>query len=155
MIGVSTTPMELLGKIAGTTELKGGRDNPVIVAMSHIAGASWVDEDSVPWCSAAVAWAAILLDLPCPTSKILRARSWLTVGRPVEVGEGALGFEVVVLKRGGGNQPGPEVLDAPGHVGFLWGCSDKNVMLLGGNQNDSVCLKTYPRSLVLGSRSLV
>jgi hypothetical protein len=80
-----------------------------------------------------VAW---LLRLP--RSKGLRARSWLAVGEPIALEEAESGYDVVVLKRGAGEQPGPEVMDAPGHVGFFAGVEGQDVLLLGGNPGDSV-----------------
>ena len=65
------------------------------------------------------------------------------------------GFDVVILRRGGGDQPGPEVLDAPGHVGFFAGHEDPNVLLLGGNQGDSVSVAPFAAARILGVRRLV
>ncbi len=65
-----------------------------------------------------------------------------------------VGFDVVVFKRGPGDQPGPEVIEAPGHVGFLAGQEEKHVLVLGGNQADSVCVSRYPATDVLGVRRL-
>jgi len=58
------------------------------------------------------------------------------------------------LQRGTGKQPGPEVLDAPGHVGFYAGVEGSKVMLLGGNQGDSVSVSRYPKTQILGIRRL-
>lgn len=116
--------------------------------------ATWVEDDSTPWCSAFVNFIAWLLTME--RSKSLAARSWLLVGRPVPLGEAAPGFDVVVLKRGSGKQPGPEVLSAPGHVGFFVGLSadGKSVQVLGGNQGDEVSIASFPTTQVLGVRRL-
>jgi len=96
-----------------------------------------------------VAW---LLRLP--RSKSLLARSWLTIGEVIELEDAEAGFDVVIFKRGGGNQPGPHVVDAPGHVGFFAGIEGRNILLLGGNQGDSVSIGSYPKSRLLGVRRL-
>ena len=70
--------------------------------------------------------------LRLPRSKSLRARSWLTVGRPVAIDEAEAGFDVVILKRGKAKQPGPDVIEAPGHVGLFTGREGNFVLVLGG-----------------------
>ena len=70
--------------------------------------------------------------------------------------EAAPGFDVVILKRGGGgNQPGPEVIEAKGHVGLYAGHEGTKILLLGGNQSDAVCVARYPANRLLGIRRLV
>ena len=92
--------------------------------------------------------------LRLPRSKSLRARSWLTVGRPVTIDEAEAGFDVVILKRGKAKQPGPDVIEAPGHVGLFAGREGNFVLVLGGNQSDAVNLKRFPVGRVLGIRRL-
>jgi hypothetical protein len=77
------------------------------------------------------------------------------VGEPIVVSQLAVvGFDVVVLKRGSGNQPGPEVIKAPGHVGFFAGLNTTHVAMLGGNQSDSVNISFYDTDRILGIRRL-
>lgn len=113
---------------------------------------SWPEEDAVPWCSAFANYVAWLLRLP--RSKSLRARSWLLVGQSVEEAP-EVGFDVVILKRGGGDQPGPEVIEAQGHVGFYAGRENGRVLVLGGNQGDEVNIRAYDPDRVLGIRRLL
>jgi hypothetical protein len=77
------------------------------------------------------------------------------VGRSVSLQEAEAGFDVVILKRGGGNQPGPEVIDAQGHVGFFAGLEGTKILVLGGNQSDAVDVSRYPSSRLLGIRRLL
>ena len=78
-----------------------------------------------------------------------RARSYLEWGRDIR--PAAYGA-IVVLSRGP-NPPGPEVIEAPGHVGFLLSSpTPHEIMLLGGNQSNKVCVRPYPRDRVLGVR---
>ena len=111
----------------------------------------WPENDEVPWCSAFANYICWLLRLP--RSKNLRARSWLNVGEAINVPK--KGFDVVILQRGSGIQPGPEVIEAPGHVGFFSGFSEGGkIHVLGGNQSDSVNVSAYPTVRVLGYRRL-
>jgi hypothetical protein len=69
---------------------------------------------------------------------------------------GKPGYDVVVLKRGSGKQPGPDVINAPGHVGFFAGYEYGNkIYLLGGNQGDTVSIAAYDTNRVLGIRRLI
>jgi len=77
----------------------------------------------------------------------------------VYVGDARVGFDVVILKRGSGDQPGPEVIKAPGHVGFFAGLDPaidtfENVLVLGGNQGNTVSVRPYPKDRLLGIRRL-
>ena len=116
---------------------------------------SWPEHDEVPWCAAFVNYVAWLMRLP--RSKSLRARTWLSVGTPVEWDDTPIGFTVVILQRGGGNQPDASVIKAPGHVGFFAGFDLRNgsVLLLGGNQGDTVGVSPYPQERILGIRNLL
>jgi uncharacterized protein (TIGR02594 family) len=105
-------------RYVGVKEVPGTEDNPVVLAMLKLDG-DWPEHDEVPWCSGFANW--ICWHLRLPRSKSLRARSWLRVGTPIQLDEAKAGFDVVILKRGSGTQPGPDVIDAPGHVGFYAG----------------------------------
>ena len=85
------------------------------------------------------------------------ARSWLEVGMGIDLDAAFPGFDVVILQRGKSPQPGPEVTNAPGHVGFFAGLSTDGglVELLGGNQSDQVKISRYPVDRVLGVRRLL
>lgn len=139
-------------------EVPGAVDNPAILAMLRL-DAGWPEHDEVPWCSAFANW-IVWHFRGLPRSKSLRARSWLLVGTPMDDEarwEIPIGFTVVILKRGGGNQPGPEVIKAQGHVGFLAGFDTESnrVGILGGNQSDGVNVSHYPIDRILGIRSLI
>jgi uncharacterized protein (TIGR02594 family) len=149
---IETSAFEIAQRFVGMKEVPGKQDNPLILAMLKLDG-TWPDHDEVPWCSAFLNFVCWLLRLP--RSKSLRARSWLEVGRLVPIEEARVGFDVVILQRGTGDQPGPEVIDAPGHVGLFAGLTNGDVLLLGGNQGDKVCVSHYPQSRVLGVRRLV
>jgi len=147
---ITITPYQLAQRFLGMSEVSGGVDNPQILSMLRL-DAKWPSHDEVPWCSAFVNYICWLLRLP--RSKDLRARSWLKVGYAPQ--EAASGFDVAILQRGNGPQPGPEIIDAQGHVGFFSGFEKDTVRILGGNQGNAVNIKSFPDSRVLGIRRLL
>jgi uncharacterized protein (TIGR02594 family) len=148
---VLLSPFDLAQRFIGIKELPGEKDNPFIMSMLSL-DQGWPKNDEVPWCSAFANYVAWLLRMP--RSKSLRARSWLSVGRPVGLRDAKAVADVVVLKRGAGDQPGAEVLNAPGHVGFYAGEEGDRVLILGGNQGNSVSVAAFLADNVLGVRRL-
>ncbi len=168
----SMTPYAVGQRLIGEVrEIPGADAHPLIMAMLLVDGNDWTKErgDETPWCSAYVNWCAWMGR--CVRSKSLMARSWLTVGHQVagagSVGHGGVGAiaragDVVILQRGGGDQPGPSELNAPGHVGFFAGyvaatvgSNSAEVQILGGNQGNTVSVRHFPLSRVLGVRRIV
>ncbi len=135
----------------GVMEVPGPEHHPRIVEMhSHttLNASAWTDE--VPWCSSAICLWIDDCGLGLHSTKSAAARSWLRWGIHITVP--ALGA-ITVMKRGGGGQPGANVLDAPGHVGLFIDQPTPNEMtILGANQNNSVSERTYPMDRVLGYR---
>ena len=148
---MTVSAYSLAERFIGTTETPGVASNPLVLAMLRL-DAQWPSGDDVPWCSAFTNFVAWLLRLP--RSKSLAARSWLMVGTPIQLHDATAGFDVVVLKRGKGPQPGADVLDAPGHVGLFAGVEGKHVLVLGGNQGDRVSIERFPITSILGLRRL-
>jgi uncharacterized protein (TIGR02594 family) len=149
---LEVTAYSLAQRFVGLREVSGVASNAHILAMLQL-DAKWPKDDAVPWCSAFANWIAWLLRLP--RSKSLVARSWLGVGTPVALEDAQPENDVVVLKRGKAPQPGPAVLDAPGHVGFFAGLDGTAaVLILGGNQSDSVNVSRFAARDVLGVRRL-
>lgn len=128
-------------------EAPGADDHPAIVWAHKLCGLDAHDE--TPWCSSFVNLIHWLCRMP--RSKSARARSWLLVGATVPE-EDARPGDVVILSRGGGDQPDATVIEAPGHVGFFLGWDGAYVRLLGGNQSNAVNVKHYARDRVLGIR---
>lgn len=148
---MNVTAYTLAERYIGTKEVAGKLHNDVIVAMLRLDD-TWPEDDETAWCSAFANWIAWHLRLP--RSRSLRARSWLGVGKAISLAEARIGWDVVILSRGTGPQPGPEVLDAPGHVGWFAGLEGDRVRVLGGNQGDSVNVSYYSKESVLGVRRL-
>lgn len=149
---IELTAFDMAQRFIGMKEIPGTKDNPQVLAMLRL-DQTWPENDEVPWCSAFMNYIAWLLRLP--RSKDLRARSWLLVGQPITLEEAEPGFDVVILKRGGDDQPGPEVIDAKGHVGLYAGREGDRILLLGGNQSNSVCVAGYAADRLLGIRRLL
>ena len=146
------TAVDIAQRFLGMKEISGNMANPQIIAMLQLEDKS-IQSDEVPWCSAFVNYIAWLLGLP--RSKSLSARSWLTVGTPITIDEAEVGFDVVIFRRGTGNQPGADVIDAPGHVGFYAGKEGNLIVVLGGNQGDAVSEAKFKAENLLGIRRLL
>ena len=141
---------DLAQRFTSIEEVGGNVDNPQIMAMLKL-DARWPSNDEVPLCSAFANYICWLARLP--RSKDLRARSWLNIGRCIPLDQAEAG-DIVVIKRGKGEQPGPEVIDVQGHVGFYAGMFSGFIEILGGNQGDTVKVSRYPRDRLLGVRRL-
>ena len=125
----------------GISEVAGlEHDNPEIMKyFEHFGG---VYHDETAWCSAFVNWCAMTAGLEY--SGQLNARSWLKVG--VEVEYPVIG-DIVVFWR-----ESPQ--SWKGHVGIFISKIGDKIYTLGGNQNNSVCIKPYYESQLLGYRAL-
>lgn len=138
------TAYALARRFIGEREIAGLASNPLILAMLQLDERT-ISDDATAWCSAFVGFVAWLLELP--RSRSLAARSWLTIGRPVDLDEAIAAFDVVVLSRG--SNP------ALGHVGYFSRTTDGIVDVLGGNQSNAVSVAPFDRGRVLGVRRLV
>lgn len=106
-----------------------------------------LQRDSTSWCAAFCSWTMQQVHLP--STRWLAARSWLLYGETVLRADLAFG-DVVILWRG--IKLGPQVLNAPGHVGFAHRWDATSIWLAGGNQGDRVSVRRYPWSRVIGIR---
>lgn len=151
---MNITAFDLAQRFIGLKEAPGSGSNPQVLSFLQLDN-SWPAGDDVAWCSAFVNYIAWLLRLP--RSKGLAARSWLNVGIPItDYNAAKPEFDVVILMRGEGPQPGPDVVNAQGHVGLFaaYNSLKAQVSILGGNQGDQVSIATYPTSKILGIRRL-
>jgi len=116
----------------GITEVPGIEHNQEILKYFSEIGHEWV---FINWCA----------KKSClPYSGKLDARSWLNVG--TEVQEPVVG-DIVVLWREKKNS-------WKGHVGIFVRVAGNSIYILGGNQNNSVNVRTYPKDRLLGYRRL-
>jgi uncharacterized protein (TIGR02594 family) len=137
-------PFDLAQRYIGVKELSGTHNHPLISWWLSLCYYSLDAPDEIPWCSAfvnGIAW-----ELRLPRSKSAAARSWLNVGIPVFMHDARVG-DIVIFKRN--DNP------AQGHVGFYAGIEGSNVIILGGNQSNSVCLAKFPQGDVLGVRRII
>jgi uncharacterized protein (TIGR02594 family) len=150
---VNLTAYDLAQRFVGVIRERPGseEDEPFVLWCLELVGMP-SPHDEVPWCSAFANGIAWLLRLP--RSKSPMARSWLGVGKPVNPSEAKVGYDVVIFKRGEGEQPGPENLSAPGHVAFYAGQEAGAILALGGNQGDAVTIARFSRDHLLGIRRL-
>lgn len=159
------TPYTLAHRFIGLKEVAGEGDNPFIDFMLTMAPLEDGDvktvlsrmaqplpiHDEVPWCSAFANFVAWLGNWP--RSRSLAARSWLQVGRVCPLSQALLG-DVVIFSRGE-SHAGPDILHAPGHVGFYAGTDLSGIYLLGGNQGNQVSIASFPVNRLLGVRRLI
>ncbi|MBX9592483.1 MAG: TIGR02594 family protein [Hyphomonadaceae bacterium] len=123
----------------GVAETPGAVHTARIVRFYADVGHAEIKADETAWCAAFLG--SCLERAGLASTRSLMARSYLTWGQPhVEFRPGA----VAVLSR--------TADPALGHVGFLVGETADSLILLGGNQRDSVSVAAYPRARLLGLR---
>ncbi len=96
--------------------------------------------DETPWCSAFVNWCMQQAGIERTQSAM--ARSWLKWGKALKEPEHGC---VVVFSRGTDKNSG--------HVAFYLETRGNGILVLGGNQSNSVCITSYAAGRVLGWRS--
>jgi uncharacterized protein (TIGR02594 family) len=143
------TPRESLFAIAdsqlGVREYPGAKHNPVIMAYMKSTGLTFSQGDEIAWCSIFANW--VCLNAGTKRSNNAMARSWMKVGTSVDAP--ALG-DIVVFWR-------ESKSGTLGHVAFYHSMDDDKdeIYVLGGNQNNRVCVMAYPQERILGFRRLV
>lgn len=127
-------------KHIGIKEIPGPRSNSWILNL-WFSLAPWLgrpDDSAVSWCGAYIRYCLQACKLSYP-KEWYRAKAYLDL--PVKLDKPAYGC-IVVFDRAGG-----------GHVGFVVGVDRfDNLMVLGGNQGDCVCIKPFSRDRVVGYR---
>lgn len=115
-----------------------GKGSNLRVEEYHKVTAAGAAKDNVPWCSSFVCFVVEKFGLVSTRSK--SALSWLKWGAPCGPEYGCIAVIRYTATRG--------------HVGILVGQSadSKRWVLLGGNQNDKVCYKSYDKKLFAGFR---
>jgi uncharacterized protein (TIGR02594 family) len=135
------TPYDIARGYLGTTEAPGPADNPRILEMYASVGHDWVEHDSVAWCAAFVGHC--LERAGITSTRRLNARSYLDWGVPVGIADAQQG-DLGIIPRGRSSWQG--------HVFFIDRIEGAWVWGLGGNQDDTVSIKRYPVSKLLGLR---
>lgn len=122
-----------------------GLNNPRIVEYHKCTDLEEsMQEEGVSWCSSFVNFCIQKCVDGGKGTRNAMARSWLAWGRKINAPEEGC---IVIFRRGNNG--------FSGHVGFFVGYSENRTMLkiLGGNQDDKVCIKEYSTSRVLGYRT--
>lgn len=125
----------------GISEITGEKHNARILEYFKATGNLWVKDDETAWCSAFISW--VMKQNGLPFSNKLNARSWLAFGTSTKSPK--LG-DIVVLWRDSINAK-------TGHVGLYIGENKDFVWLLGGNQNNKICISAYLKDRVLDYRT--
>jgi uncharacterized protein (TIGR02594 family) len=114
--------------------------NPVLSQYLQKANPD-LNPTTTPWCAGFVG--SVLNSSGLKGTGSLSAKSYLNYGVPTQKPSQG---DIVVLNRG--NDP------SLGHVGFFAGYDNSgNVKILGGNQDNSVSIKSFPSTMVAGFRS--
>lgn len=123
----------------GVHEISGPKAHRQIQAY-HSTTALRATSDEVPWCSAFVNWCMVQARQRGTGSAA--ARSWLEWGEPLQ--RPRLGCVVILQSSRGPNA---------GHVGLYWMQRNASqIWLYGGNQDNAVGVKAYPRIDIIGLR---
>jgi len=124
----------------GVAEGPGTLNNETVLGYYAETGNAWVREDSVPWCAAFVGAMLRRAGRAIPAGgDALRARAYASVATPLR---GASPGALAIFRRG--KDP------AQGHIGFYIGATATHVIVLGGNQADTVSIARYPRARLIG-----
>jgi uncharacterized protein (TIGR02594 family) len=123
----------------GQQEDDGPGSNPRIVEY-HSHTKLKATDDTIPWCSSFMCW--VFESEGIPSTKSAAAVSWLDWGEALE--KPVIGCVVVLRRLSGG--------PAAAHVGLYVGELPGSIEILGGNQQNRVCVQPFPLSLVLGYR---
>jgi uncharacterized protein (TIGR02594 family) len=137
----------------GLTEHEGESNNNSIIMEMLKLDTDWPENDEVPWCSAFVNYVAWKTGYE--RTKNLRARSWLKAGKEISLHEAESKNDIVIFSGENDiNPPGPDNTTATGHVAFFSSYDEENIYVLGGNQDNTVKVKAYPKKRFLGVRRL-
>lgn len=122
-------------KYLGEKEIKGPHHNPHILRWAKSL-ATGISDDEVPWCGTYVG-GVLREDGRAIVANPASARAWEKV--KVRLDRPAVGAIVVFWRE--------KPTGWKGHVGFVVGRDRAgNIMVLGGNQGDTVSIKPYART---------
>ena len=126
-------------KEIGIAEDDGPGSNPRIIEYNSCTKLAAKD-DSFAWCSSFMCW--VFEQEGIPSTKSAAAASWLNWGVPIL--KPILGCLVIIKREGAPNAA---------HVAFYLGEEPGGkFILLGGNQQNRVCVMTFSNPEVLGLR---
>lgn len=124
----------------GIRELPGIASNARILEYNSTTTLGSKDDSECPWCSAFISWCMVQAGFSSTHSA--GARSWLNYGQRLDLPKYGC---IVVFWRG-------TIIAPTGHVGFYVGETVNDILVLGGNQDNKVCIAPYPKARLLGYR---
>ena len=129
--------IDIAMKELGVKEIPGPQHNPRVLEYHSVSGGFSTDE--VPWCASFVNFIMLKAGYKGPKWPAA-AKSWLKFGK--SSGQPVYGAIAVKSRKGGG------------HVCFVVGQSKsgKYLYCLGGNQNDEVNIRRYPKNVFIDFR---
>lgn len=136
------SPIEIAMREYGVRDILGIKNNPRVLQYFSDIGQKWVTDDDTAWCAAFVNWC--LKQSNRIYTGALNARNFLHYSTPTKTP--ILG-DIVVLWRI--TKQGPY-----GHVGFYVSETETDVYILGGNQQNQVCILPYSKARVLDYRTI-
>jgi uncharacterized protein (TIGR02594 family) len=113
----------------GVAEILGEKDNPRIIEYHSVTTLKATDDETA-WCSSFVSWC--LERSGVTSTKSAAARSYMAWGKRLD--KPYYGC-IVVLKRG--------LSQTSGHVGFFIAETERHLIVLGGNQSNSVTVQAF------------
>jgi len=132
--------LEIAAREIGQKELPGPFQNNSKIVEYHKSTTLKASQDEVPWCSSFACWAMEQSGVESPRSAA--AASWGQWGAPCEAKLGA----IVLLRFD------PKTNASGAHVGFLWWSDPGKLLVLGGNQKDSVNVTSFNPNRLIGFR---
>lgn len=131
-----------IDEIGVAEQLGPNKNNPRILDYLSFVLPGQNTNDEIPWCSAFMNWSFAGRGTGKPD-----ARSWLSWGKKIELDNAKPG-DIVVFWRDNAES-------WKGHVGQYMGRTPSgDIMVLGGNQGNMVCIAPYSVSKLLGIRRL-
>ncbi|QGY44142.1 TIGR02594 family protein [Maribellus comscasis] len=121
-------------------EIPGKEDNPEILKYAKESNIKGITNDEIPWNSTFLNWCFYHVGIN--GSGKANNRSWLDWGMELE--EPRIGCVVVLWAE--------DVSSWKGQAGLYTGEDSENVFLLGGNHDNTIKIKAYPKERILSYR---
>lgn len=131
-------------RLIGTKEKIGPEHNPVVLKFWETAQIKFrVVDDETPWCAAFVG--AMLFSVGYPGTCSGMARSYSNSNLFIKIpDESPIPIGAIAVFSS------PSRGKTAGHVGFVEGQTPTHLLILGGNQGNSVSVAPFPRSNLIG-----
>jgi len=127
-------------------EIPGPEDNPrILLYNSTTAGGP--EHDETPWCSSFVNFCVEQIRPLRPGTDSKAAKSWHELPWHHDVTTSPREGDIVVFERRQGSRNGPVL---GGHVGFFVSQNETHIQVLGGNQQNTINISSFPIDDVLG-----